>query len=168
MSRGPDPEPEPAAAPSRAPVTAETVAGAAAMAALLLITLANVVVRYATSASLAFTEELSVALMVVVTLLGAAAAVRGQGHIRITFLVERMGRRWRLAATRAADLATLAMLGLLVWLGARLAYDEWRFEETTPGLDAPRWIYTATLPALATLVWARVAAAAVRRARSGE
>ena len=41
------------------------------MAALCLITLGNVVARYLTNYSFAFTEEYSIALMVVVTMLGA-------------------------------------------------------------------------------------------------
>ena len=58
------------------------------MAALWLITLGNVVVRYLTNYSFAFTEEYSVALMVVVALLGAQPRRRGDRHIRITWFAD--------------------------------------------------------------------------------
>ncbi|MBL8488591.1 MAG: TRAP transporter small permease subunit, partial [Rhodocyclaceae bacterium] len=47
---------------------------ALAMGLLCCITMANVVVRYLTNISFAFTEEISIALMVVMTLVGAAHA----------------------------------------------------------------------------------------------
>ena len=39
-----------------------------------------------------------------------------------------------------AMLATVAMFGLLIALGAKLVWDEYRFEVTSPGLGVPRWI----------------------------
>src|SRR5262245_11756064 len=64
---------------------------AVAMGVLCVITMANVVVRYFTSISFAFTEEISVWLMVVMTLLGAATAFRHGKHIAITFVVDLFG-----------------------------------------------------------------------------
>ena len=51
-----------------------------------LISLANVVVRYLTGGSFAFTEEFSVFLLVVLTFAGASVALRRNGHIRIAML----------------------------------------------------------------------------------
>src|ERR1019366_7119672 len=56
------------------PVKLEKALAAGAMALLCIITMANVVVRYFTNISFAFTEEISVWLMVVMTLVGAAGA----------------------------------------------------------------------------------------------
>ena len=63
----------------------EEVAIAAGMAAIALITAANVVVRYLTNISFAFTEEYSVVLMVLVTILGTSLAMSGGRHIRIEY-----------------------------------------------------------------------------------
>ena len=40
-------------------------------------------------------------------------------------------------------------------LGAKLVWDEYRFEVTSPGLGEPQWIYTLTLPVLSLLVMLR-------------
>jgi TRAP-type C4-dicarboxylate transport system permease small subunit len=134
----------------------EEAVAAAVMAVLGLITLANVVVRYLTNYSFAFTEEYSIALMVVVALLGTSIAAARNHHMRITWFVERMPRPLALAANFVAMLATAAMFVLLVGLGARLVWDEYRFEVLSPGLGEPQWIYTLTLPLFAVLVLVRV------------
>ena len=118
------------------------------MAALCLITLGNVVVRYLTNYSFAFTEEYSVALMVVVTMLGASYATAADRQIRITWFVDllppragaspRCSRRWRRSHVRPPDRRSAAS-----W-----CWDEYRFEVTSPGLGEPQWIYTLALPLL--------------------
>ena len=78
------------------PLKFEEVLIAAGMAAIALITAANVVVRYLTNISFAFTEEYSVVLMVLVTILGTSLAMSGGRHIRIeyfTYLLSRRGRQ---------------------------------------------------------------------------
>jgi len=61
----------------------EDAVGAVAMALLALITFTNVVVRYLTNESFAWSEEVSVSLMVILTLVAGSAAVVRDRHIRI-------------------------------------------------------------------------------------
>jgi TRAP-type transport system small permease protein len=148
-------------------VALERAIAALAMAAICIITFANVVARYFTNISFAFTEEYSIFLMVVMTLCGSAVAVVGDHHIRITFVEERLGRRARAVAAVLAWTAAFVMFVLLVWLGARLAYDEWRFEVTSPGLGVSQWLYTMWLPILSFVVLLRIAGRLVRAIRQG-
>ncbi len=74
----------------RLPLKFEEVLVAAGMAAIALITAANVVVRYLTNISFAFTEEYSVVLMVVVTILGTSLAMAGGRHIQIEYFTSLM------------------------------------------------------------------------------
>jgi TRAP-type C4-dicarboxylate transport system permease small subunit len=134
----------------------EEAIAAGVMALLGLITLGNVIVRYLTNYSFAFTEEYSIALMVVVALLGTSIAAARNRHMRITWFVERMPRPLALAANLVAMLASAAMFALLIGLGARLVWDEYRFEVLSPGLGEPQWIYTLTLPLFSVLVVLRV------------
>jgi TRAP-type C4-dicarboxylate transport system permease small subunit len=136
-----------------------------AMAAMALITGANVLTRYLTNVSFAFTEEYSVLLMVIVALVGSSYAMAGGRHIRIGFLVDDMVPRWRRPAEIAAMVLAIACFGVLVVWGGRLAWDEYRFESMTPGLGNPQWIYTGMLPLLSLLVVARAAGRLVRLLR---
>ena len=99
---------------------------------------ANVVVRYLTNYSFAFTEEYSIALMVVVALLGGSIAAARNHHMRITWFVDNMPRPLAALSNTVAMLATVAMFGLLIVLGGRLLWDEYRFEVTSPGLGEPQ------------------------------
>ena len=63
----------------------ERVLATLALVVISLISLGNVVVRYFTDASFAFTEEISVFLLVILTFAGASVAIRGNRHIRIGF-----------------------------------------------------------------------------------
>lgn len=154
-------------APPRIPVTIEGAIGALVMGALALITFANVVVRYFTSVSFAFTEEYSVALMVVMTFLGAAAAFGADRHIRMTFFTERLAPR---TARRIEMLVLLACFGVfaaIAWLGAWYVRDEYRFEVMSPGLGVPSWLYTVWMPLLSVVICLRIAGRAWRVAKAG-
>ncbi len=152
--------------PVRVPLAIEKVIAAAAMGALCLITLGNVVARYLTNYSFAFTEEYSIALMVVVTMLGAAIATAADRQIRITWFANLLPERGRRFAEVVATFAAIAMFLLLVILGGRLVWDEYRFEVTSPGLGEPQWVYTLALPALAIAVIGRAIGHLVRVLRA--
>jgi TRAP-type transport system small permease protein len=166
MSAEPDPLIERHEPRTRVPLTFEKVVAALAMAALCLITFGNVVARYLTNYSFAFTEEYSIALMVVVTMLGASIATAADRQIRITWFVDRLPRRGRRIAEAIATFAAIAMFGLLVVLGGQLVWDEYRFEVTSPGLGEPQWIYTLALPLLSLAVIGRAVGHLVRALRS--
>lgn len=144
----------------------EEAAGAAAMALIVLISFGNVVVRYVTDISFAFTEEFSVFLLVFMTFVGASLAAATDSHIRITFFRDRLGRRGRLACEVLALLASVAMFGLVAWYGAQLTLDDIRWAETSPGLGLPRWIYTIWLPLLSMAIVLRLLGR-LRRLRPG-
>jgi TRAP-type transport system small permease protein len=130
---------------------------AGSMGALCVLTMVNVLVRYFSDISFAFTEEISVGLMVVMTLVGASHAFANNHHISITYFVE----RWptlRPAARYLALGCSLLLFSLLAWYGARMAWDDYRYEVTSPSLGIPQWWYTVCLPALSVLIVLRLIA----------
>lgn len=133
----------------------ERMLAAAAMAGICLISFGNVVVRYATNVSFAFTEEYSVFLLLLMTFVGGSAAFAANAHIRIGILADNK-RHLRPAFLLLSALATLFVLGLLVFYGTRLTWDQYRFGDLSAGLGHPTWIYTVWMPALALLMIVRV------------
>jgi TRAP-type C4-dicarboxylate transport system permease small subunit len=126
--------------------------GAACMVALALITFANVLVRYFTSQSFAWTEEISISLMVVVTLVAASAAVYRDRHIRIeVFFDSGSPQRRRLLALFSAAMTVLAFT-LLAVFASRFAYDDYQYEVTSPGIGVPQWWYSVWLPVLSIVI----------------
>ena len=153
-------------APPRIPVTLEGALAAAAMAVLALITMANVAMRYLTDVSIAFTEEYSVAIMVVMTFLGSAAAFGADRHIRVTWFPEKRPLRTARWVEQLVLLCGLAVFIPLAWFGAFYTWDEYRFEVLSPGLGVPNWLYTAWMPAMAVVICARLIGRMVRVARA--
>jgi TRAP-type transport system small permease protein len=149
-------------APPAVSESIERIIGAAVMGILCLITFANVLVRYFTNISFAFTEELSVALMVIGALVGTAAAFAADRHIRLTFLVERLSVPKQRVLELFILAACLALFGLLTWLATRYVWDEYRFEVLSPGLGIPQWRYTVALPVLSCLICLRILGRFVR------
>jgi TRAP-type C4-dicarboxylate transport system permease small subunit len=142
----------------------ERVLATLALVVISLISLANVVVRYFTNASFAFTEELSVFLLVILTFAGASVAIRSNRHIRIG-LLERLFPRLRVPLILLQWLAGVLVLGLVLWYGGHFALEEFQWESESPGLGLPNWWYVVWLPILALLMLVRLSQMTLDRLR---
>lgn len=136
----------------KVPLAIEDWLAVLVMAALALITFANVLVRYFSDQSFAWTEEISVFLMIVVTMVGGCSAFVRNHHIRIEALADggSTQRQRRLALISQA--VVLAFFILLAVLSARLVWDEYIYEETSPAIGVPTWWYSIWLPALSIAI----------------
>lgn len=151
---------------TKVPLAIEDCLSVALLALLSLITLGNVLTRYFTSTSFAWTEEISIFLMMVLALVAGSAAAARNNHIQIDYLSSRVGPGPRRFLAVFSALAVVAMFVLMVWLGGQLAWDEFRFEETSPGLGLPKWIYTVWLPILSLAIALRALGVAWRAWRA--
>lgn len=142
----------------------ERVLATLALVVISLISLANVVVRYFTNASFAFTEELSVFLLVILTFAGASVAIRSNRHIRIG-LLERLFPRFRVLLIILQWVAGVLVLGLVLWYGGQFALEEYQWESESPGLGLPNWWYVVWLPLLALMMLVRLTQMTLDRLR---
>ena len=147
---------------TRVPLNFEEYAAGITIGLLGLITFANVVVRYLTNFSFAFTEEISIFLMVLVALLGGSSVMAKGGHLNIMFVVNRLSPGRRRVVVFAANALSVLMFALLAFYGGRMAWDEYRFEVTSPGLGLPTWYYTVWLPILSLAIGGRAMGAMIR------
>jgi TRAP-type C4-dicarboxylate transport system permease small subunit len=113
-------------------------------------------VRYLTNASFAFTEEISVFLLVVLTLVGAAAAFARDLNIRVLFFADMLPARPRRALELAGLALSAVLFALIAWYGWRFFRDDWQFGTTSPGLGLPQWLYSIWLVLLSLAIVARV------------
>ncbi len=135
------------------------------MAALALITFANVLVRYLTNSSFAWTEEISVFLMIVLALVAGSAAVARDQHIRIEYFAEGGSVARRQLLARFGALMVALLFGLIAVLSVRVVWDDYRFGETSPGIGVPQWWYSIWLPLISALIAARAIGLFIRRGR---
>lgn len=132
-----------------------------ALAGGLLVVMAvlaflNIVVRYFTRYSFAFTEEIEVAALVWISMLGAAVGFRESVHLGFTILRDRFPRPVRRELAALSSLIAIATMLGLIWAGGRQIQSQIALNTTSEALGIPEWIYTAALPAGGLLVIARV------------
>ncbi len=135
------------------------------MGLLALITFANVLVRYFTDQSFAWTEEFSVFLMIVLALVAGSASVARNRQIRIEYFADGGPlERQRLLARFGAFMVFL-LFALMAVLSARVVYDHIVYGETTPGIGVPQWWYSIWLPVMSVAIALRALGLFVRRGR---
>ncbi|WP_394791249.1 TRAP transporter small permease [Rhodoferax sp.] len=135
------------------------------MGALALITFANVLARYFTNESFAWTEEISVFLMIALTLVAASAAVARDRHIRIEYFSDSGSMARRKGLSRFGAVMVAILFTLIGTLSIRMVWDDYRFEETTPGIGLPAWWYSMWLPILSLGIALRAVGLFIRRGR---
>ena len=133
------------------------------MAALALITFANVLLRYFTDTSFAWTEEISIILMIVLAMVGGSSAVARDQHIRIEFFSGNGSAQRRRRLARLGALMTALLFTVLAVLSVRLVWDDWRYEETSPGIGVPQWWYSMWLPICSVAIALRALGLFVRQ-----
>ena len=138
----------------------------AIMALLALITFANVIVRYFTDGSFAWTEEISVFLMILLAMVAGSAAVARDLHIRIEYFADRGNARRRKALARFGALMVALLFALICALSIRVVFDDYRYEETSPGIGVPQWWYSMWLPIFSALITLRALGLFVRQGRA--
>lgn len=133
----------------------EETLGALILAALLVITLANVFVRYFTDQSFAWTEEISSFLMLMLAMAGSAVAIVRDTHIRVEYFFESGSAKRQKQLARFSAIANALFFLLMGALSAQMAWDEFRFEDTSPAIGIPKWWYSIWLPIFCGIICAR-------------
>ncbi len=149
----------------RVPLKIEDWLTVIVMGALALITFANVIARYFTNQSFAWTEEFSVFLMIVLALVGSSAAVARDRHIRIEYFSESGSMARRKTLSRFGAVLVALLFTLIGVLSIRLVWDDYRFDETSPGIGIPQWWYSIWLPILSIGIALRAVGLFIRRGR---
>ena len=149
----------------RVPIKIEEFFAAMAMALICCITFANVLVRYFTNQSFAWTEEFSVFLMIVLVLVAGSASVARNRQIRIEYFADSGSLARQRALARFGAIMVFLLFALIAVLSVRVVYDDIRFGETSPGIGVPQWWYTIWLPVLSCAIAGRALGLFVRRGR---
>ena len=141
----------------------------AACAAMLLFmaTLAfvNILARYLTNFSLAFSEEIEVSLLVYLTMLGTAAGFKRGIHLGLVFLVSRFPRMAQRGLQVGSTILACGLFLALLWFSIRQIQDEIAMATTSEALAIPQWIYTVGLPLGSIFIVGRIIQATRRALR---
>ena len=124
---------------------------AAMVAAITAVTFAQVFTRYVTESPFIWTEEVARYLFVWITLIGAAAAVRANGHFGLDIL-RRYAPPLRTPLGVATMLVVAAFLALLLWTG--IGETRQAATQISPALQVGmQWAYLALPVGAALALW---------------
>ena len=125
---------------------------------LFMATLAfvNILTRYLTNFSLAFSEEIEVSLLVYLTMLGTAAGLKRGIHLGLVFLVGRFPRMTKRALQVGTAVLACGLFLALLWFSIRQIQDEIAMATTSEALAIPQCIYTLGLPLGSVLIVGRI------------
>ncbi len=87
------------------------------LAAMAVIIFTNVALRYLTSQSLEWAEEVSRHMMIWLTFLGAGQVLRYGGHIAVENLQDALPRSMAIAVRIFVALLLFAFFGFMIWYG---------------------------------------------------
>jgi len=146
----------------------EDILGSIMLAVMVTITFLNVVVRYCSNLSFAWTEEITINFFVWVVLLGAARAFREGSNLSMTLLYDACPKTTRLFLYIVGVAICILFFAALCWTGTLEIFDEIELESTSESLEIPVWIYTICTPLLSLLVIFRILQRAAHTLRTGK
>jgi TRAP-type C4-dicarboxylate transport system permease small subunit len=112
------------------------------LGAMAVIIFSNVVLRYTTSESIEWAEEVARYLMVWLTFLGAGPVLRYGGHIAVENLQDALPARAAVALRGLIALILFAFFGFMVWFGL-LYVERAQFQMTPTTQISMGWVYAA-------------------------
>lgn len=130
----------------------EEILGSFLLALMAGIAFVNVVVRYCTSFSFAWTEEMTVNFFVWVTLLGTALAFRDGSNLAMTLFYQMLPRAGRKCCLVLICLLGLIFFGSLAWIGMVEVLDEIVIGSISESMGIPVWWYTIATPVFSVLI----------------
>lgn len=114
----------------------------ALLAAMALIIFANVVLRYTTSQSIEWAEEVARHLMIWLTFLGAGPVLRYGGHIAVDNLQDSLPHGVAVAVRLLIAALLFAFFGFMVWYGLQYM-ERTQYQLTASTQVSMAWVYAA-------------------------
>lgn len=144
----------------------EEILGSLLLAIMATIAFVNVIVRYCTTFSFAWSEEITVNFFVWVTMLGASAAFRSGDHLAMNIVYQSLPSAGRRVCSALSMLICLIFFGALCYTGTLEVIDEYELDAISESLGIPVWWYTVASPVFSLLIIFRMSQRAWNQWRS--
>lgn len=125
---------------------AEKTVLAASMILILVLTVGNVFSRKVIHRSWSFTEELVVAVFVLITLLGAALSAREGGLVGLNLVTERLPKAAKKPIICIITACSIVFMGILFYYGMDKVFAQLANQKRTFVLNWPEWIFWSFVP----------------------
>lgn len=113
---------------------------------MLFLAFVNVVARYAFSASISYTEEITTMLLVLISTLGASIAAKRKAHLGLSALTDLLPQKYQSFVEFYANLLGAIVSAILFYTGITMTVNEYALGQISIGLQVPTWIYCLFIP----------------------
>lgn len=117
------------------------------LAGEVALTAANVFSRYVIHQSWSFTEEVVVAVLVMMSMLGASLCARDRGGlINLTLVTDKLPKKVRLIVEIAMTVCLVVFALVMLRYGIVRCLDQMHAGRVTSALQLPEWYFTSAVP----------------------
>ena len=127
-------------------VTAERGVAILLFITMVVLTFSNVVSRKFLNFSLSFTEEITTAAFVIVSLLGSCLLAREGGHIALNFFTDLLPKPFKKPLIIFTALVAVILCAILVKTGTTNCIRQISSDLRTPALRIPQWTCSIWIP----------------------
>lgn len=124
----------------------EKVVACACCAVMAVLVFANVIARYVFNHSLAFSDEMSTYLFVLMSFMGTAIAARRKAHLGLSIVTDRVSPRARRRIQIVMYLLSALFCLLILIFGVQMVISQYRLGQETAAMQWPEWIYGSFVP----------------------
>lgn len=123
------------------------------LAGEVALTAANVLSRYVLHQSWSFTEEVVVAVLVMMSMLGASLCARDRGGlINLTLVTDKLPKKTRLIVEILMTVCLIIFALVMLKYGIIRCGDQMRAGRMTSALQLPEWYFTSAVPVGGALI----------------
>ncbi|MCR5815196.1 MAG: TRAP transporter small permease [Desulfovibrio sp.] len=146
----------------------EEVLGSILLALMTTIAFINVVVRYCSTFSFAWSEELTTNFFVWIVLLGTACAFRDRSNLCVALFYSKLARPLRQICYFLSLALAIIFFSVLAYTGVLEILDEIDLERVSDSLELPYWIYSSAIPLFSLLIIVRIVQRACFDLKNGD
>ncbi|MDR3231867.1 MAG: TRAP transporter small permease [Synergistaceae bacterium] len=140
----------------------EEILGAFLLFIMVGIAFLNVLTRYFSNYSFAFTEEVALNFFVWITLLGISICYKRRTHLNVTLIYNQCPLKMQKILLHISNIFSIVFFSLLTYRGIFQVKDEYDLSAVTEALQTPTWLYTIALPVFSALIIFRILESMVR------
>lgn len=124
----------------------EKFVSCACVAVMAVLVFANVVARKVFNHSLAFSDEMSTYLFVLMSFMGTAIAARRGAHLGLSVVTDRLRPRARARLLAVMYGVSALFCLLIVVFGVQMVVSQYRLGQETAAMQWPEWVYGSFVP----------------------
>ncbi|MCQ2508596.1 MAG: TRAP transporter small permease [Dorea sp.] len=117
---------------------------------MAILVFVNVIARYIFNNSLAFSDEMSTYLFVLMSFMGTAIAARRGAHLGLSILTDKVSSKTRMYINVFSYIVASLFCFLIVIFGVLMVMSQYQLGQETAAMQWPEWIYGAFVPVGAT------------------